>query len=108
MWSMPIALFSGGVLFFLIVACLDIYRIFIIDRENRFESIYGNTTNFFSRLSSIERKSWLATETYNRNLLGYKTISDYTYEKLKYTPTTRKSLFSLDPPNYSILSSALY
>ena len=108
MWSMPTIMFSLGTFFFLIVACIDIYRIFIIDRDRRFESIYGNTTNYFSRLNSIERKSWLAAETYNRNLLGYKTISDYAYEKLKSTSTPRKSLFSLDPPNYSILSSTLY
>ena len=82
MWSMPIVMFSLGVFSFFIVACIDIYRIFILDREKRFESIYGNTTNFFSRLSSIERKSWLATETYNRNVLGYKTASDYAFEKL--------------------------
>lgn len=105
---MPIVMFSLGIIFFLLVVSIDIFRYCIIDRDKRFESVYGNNTNFFSRLSNIERKNWLAAETYNREILSYSTIPDYTYERLKNALTPTKSLFSLDPPNYSILSNTVY
>ena len=108
MWEMPVLMYSIGAFLFVAVVSIDLYRLCILDREKRFESIYGNNTNFFSRLSNIERKSWLAQETYNRQVMNSSTVSDHTYEKLKSTSTPARSLFCLDPPNYSILSNIIY
>lgn len=105
---MPTVMYSLGVFFFIVVALIDLYRLCCLDKNKRFESIYGSNTNFFTRLSNIERKSWLAAETYNRRVLRCSTISDYTYDKLRSTATPGRNLFCLDPPNYSILFNIMY
>ena len=50
--------------------------------ETRFEKKYGEVTEFFSRLSNLERKRWIAEEVYLRKELGLKTLDDYTFKKL--------------------------
>jgi len=50
--------------------------------ETRFEKKYGEVTDFFSRLSNLEKKRWIAEEVYLRKELGLKTLDDYTFKKL--------------------------
>jgi hypothetical protein len=44
--------------------------------SEKFTEIYGEETNYFSRLSNIERKRWLVEETYNRKELGLQLIDE--------------------------------
>lgn len=65
------------------ILCLNELRLFIKGKnENRFESFLSENTTFFSRLSNLEKKRWLAEETYNREELGFKLISDSTMREL--------------------------
>jgi len=70
-----------AVAFFLAVVNViyDLYRVFLSNNSERFNEIYGEETNYFSRLSNIERKRWLVEETYNRNELGLQLTDDSTY-----------------------------
>jgi hypothetical protein len=64
-------------------------------------------TNYFGRLSNIDRKRWICEEYYCRENYGIQTISDQTFKKLCKTPG-RKFKLANDPYTYEILSNLVY
>ena len=86
----------------------DIYRYFYVDHTKKFENIYGENTNYFSRLSNLEKKRWIAEELHYRDRYGIKLMSDQILEKLKVMNRSEKLTISNDPPNYNILSNLMY
>lgn len=47
-----------------------------------FVEVYGNETNFFNRLSNLEKKRWLAEEIYLWKTLNIRSLSAYAFNKL--------------------------
>jgi len=63
-------------------------------------------TNYFERLSNVDRKWWLAEELYLRENYNMQTITDTTFELLRKTEG-RDFKLSNDPCNYEILMDEL-
>lgn len=63
-------------------------------------------TNYFERLSDVDRKWWLAEELYLRENYKMQTITDNTFEMLRKTKG-RDFKLSNDPCNYEILRDEL-
>ena len=76
MWAAPWVLVSAGIVVFVICISIDVYRIFFQENITRFEKVYGDNQDYFSRMSELDVKRWLVFETYNREVLGFKTIDD--------------------------------
>ena len=83
MWAVPWILVSLGVFYFVMCAGFDLYKNFTSENSNRFEKIYGDKQDYFSRMSQLDVKRWLVFETYNREVLGFKGIDDVSFENLK-------------------------
>ena len=87
------------------LVALDIYRYFFVDQAKKFENIYGENTNYFARLSNLEKKRWIAEELYYRKYFGIKLLSENILDKLKVMNENERLTISNDPPNYNILSN---
>ena len=84
------------------------YRFCLSKNSEKFSEIYGEETNYFSRLSNIERKRWLVEETYNRKELGLQLIDESTYQRLQEFKTEEEFNISSSPFNYNILLNKHY
>jgi hypothetical protein len=103
-WLLPVALnaIAGALLIFLVG--FEVYTLVVKDEISKFSHLYGDDTNYFSRLSNLDRKRWLAEETYLRNELGIQLSDANTLAKLRETKAGDFSI-SFDPPNFNILSN---
>lgn len=107
MWAVPWIFVALGIFYFVGAVALDVQRLAFEGHVTRFEKIYGDDQNYFSRLSSLDIKRWLVQETYNREVLGFKSVDDDSYENLKEAKGSRNN-YSNEPPNYIILSNEAY
>jgi hypothetical protein len=70
MWGLPYAVFWLSLVFFVVPFVFDIYKAFFRKVTPKINNIDEEDTEFFHRLSNLERKRWLAEETYYRSKLG--------------------------------------
>jgi len=64
-------------------------------------------SSYFSRLSNVDRKRWIAEEHYLRLNYGIHMVSDNALESIKST-VGRSTRFSNDPMSYNILLNPYY
>ena len=69
---------------FALFTLVMIFSDFMILRKNRgrFKRLYEDT-DFFSQLSILQRKQWLAEEVYRKEELSIKLLSDESFHLLK-------------------------
>ena len=107
MWTVPWILLSLGILLFIGALAIDFHRRVYEGNITRFEKVYGEDQEYFKRMSQLDVKRWLLLETYNRQVLGFKSIDDDSYENLKEAKGN-PSNYSNEPPNYIILCNESY
>ena len=66
LWVLPICVYALASLLALILLFNELRLLKYRKNLNRFEAFQGENTTFFSRLSNLEKKRWLAEETYIR------------------------------------------
>ena len=76
MWAVPCLMLTLGFLLFLAALSIDIHRRIYEGNITRFENVFGEDQEYFSRMSLLDVKRWLLLETYNREVLGFKSIDD--------------------------------
>lgn len=81
--------------------------LFVYDKTRLFKKVYGEKVDYFDRLGTLDRKRWLALETYLRNELKFSLLDDKAITKLSKPQKGNKNS-SIDPPNYNILSNWVY
>ena len=64
-------------------------------------------SSYFSRLSNVDRKRWIAEEHYLRTNYGIHMLSENSLESIKST-VGRSTRFSNDPISYNILLNPYY
>lgn len=107
MWAVPWLLLVFGILLFILSLSIDIYRRLYEGNITRFEKIFAEEQEYFSRMSLLDVKRWLLLETYNREVLGFKSIDDDSFQNLKEAKGN-PSNYSNEPPNYIILCNESY
>jgi len=65
-----------------------------------------NLGSYFECLSVADRKIWLAEEANNSRRLNFRTVGDWTFEKLRTTFGGKKVV--KNAPNYEILANPNY
>jgi hypothetical protein len=108
MWLLPEILFALGTISVLVLGLIECVPLIMRSQVKKFDTFDWENTNFFSRLSNLEKKRWIAEEIYNRKVFGVRLIDDYTLEKLKEINPKEKFTINYDPPNYNPLQNAEY
>jgi hypothetical protein len=73
---------------------------------SKLEDVPGES-NYFERLSNVDRKWWIAEELLFRYRYGFQTMTDTTLEALRTTKGKEYKLAN-DPSNYEILMDSSY
>ena len=83
-WTGPQIIIYTGCVFLILFLLFD--AVFRREGHNKFvQKVTSEESNFFKRLSNIERKRWICEEHYRRENLGIRLLSDEQLDQLKKT-----------------------
>lgn len=73
-----------------------------------FSQVRDKNSNFFTRISNLDRLKWVVFEAWVRQEYNMKMIDDTAFETLKNLKCIPDSLLKRNPSNYNILSNYNY
>lgn len=104
-WVGPQILISTSAFFLCFFVTMDLLQ---KDKSiEKFKIRKEEDSNYFNRLSNVDRKRWIAEEQYRRENYAIRTLSDEVMDLLRLTPGQRYKQ-SNDPYGYDILADISY